>query len=178
MLPLQRPPLDLALDVTLALGQFTEAHFVDIDGMQIGEHVERDARRGEGAATRDEFCSLRAVEHDAVDEAHHVEGCSVDVDVGAQTEALRNGHVRAADRRDDAVLAGHVVRRRQHLGQSVDDAAPSAAVAVDDCKRQVGASAGDELERVRRCCARDVLIEPCADACDVDPLHGRHRTGD
>ena len=40
LLPLLRPSLDLPLDVALALGEITEADLIDVDGVQIGEHID------------------------------------------------------------------------------------------------------------------------------------------
>ena len=40
LLPLRRPSLDLTLDVALALGKIAEPDLVDVDGVQIGQHVD------------------------------------------------------------------------------------------------------------------------------------------
>jgi hypothetical protein len=85
--------------------------------VQIGKHVEEVLAQALSLRRRDQVGALRAVEHDTVDEAHHVEGRAVDLDVGAQAERRRNRHGCEAYRGDDAMLAGHVVCGRQHLGQ-------------------------------------------------------------
>ena len=39
-LPLRRPSLDLSLDVALALGEVAQPDRVDIDGVEIGQHID------------------------------------------------------------------------------------------------------------------------------------------
>jgi hypothetical protein len=50
------------------------------------------------------------VEHDAVDERHHVERGTQHVLIGAQCDGLGHGHVGRHERGDHAELACHVVR--------------------------------------------------------------------
>ena len=40
-LPLGAPALHLAFDVALAFGEVAEADLVDVDGVQVGEHVDQ-----------------------------------------------------------------------------------------------------------------------------------------
>ena len=168
--PLHRPPLDLALDVPLAFGQIAEADVVDIDIVQIGEHVE-EVLAGRAAVPSGSVSGpVGPVEHDAVDEAHHIERRAVDRRVGAQPERLRHRHVGRADGGDDAVLAGHVVCGGEHLGEWRAAQHESAAIGVGHREREVGSPTGDQREP-NGDSAGDVVVEPGGDPSDVDALH-------
>ena len=179
VLPLRRPPLHLALDVAVALGEVAEADRVDVDGVQIGEHVDEVLARRTAKLDRQLLRLLDAVEHDAVDVAHHVERRTVDGLVGAQPERRRHRHVGLADGGDDPVLAGHVVRRGQHVTERRAAQHELRAVGAGDPEGQVGAAAGDELELERRDRTVDVLGEPVGDSLPIDAggitWEGRHR---
>src|SRR3954469_17101343 len=70
------------------------------------------------------------------------------------------------------MFAGHVMRRRQDLGQWRPTQDHTATVGVDDGELQVRTPTGDQLELVRRTRTGDVLIEPRTDARGVDAFHG------
>ena len=120
---------------------------------------------------------LRAVEHDAVDEAHHVERRPVDVDVGAQPERRRHRHVGRADGGDDPELAGHVVGRRQHVAERRAAQHEASAVGAGDGERQVGAAAADERGVERADGAVDVGLQPGADLLQIESFEHRGHDG-
>ena len=151
VLPLRRPPLQLALDVALALGEVAEPDLVDVDGVQVGEHVDEVLAQPRPQLERQLGRRvLGAVEHDAVDEAHHVERRAVDRLVGAQPERRRHRHGGRADGGDDPVLAGHVVGRGQHMAERWAAQHEPCAVGIGDRERQVRPTAGDQRELERR----------------------------
>ena len=116
---------------------------------------------------------LRAVEHDAVDEAHHVERRPVDLDVRAQPERRRHRHRRLADGGDDLVLARHVVGRRQHVAERRAAQHEPRAVAAGDRERQVGAAAADQRRVERADGPLDVGLQPGADLREIESFeHG------
>ena len=117
--------------------------------------------------------AVGAVEHDAVDIAHHVERSAVDGLVDAHAQRRRHGHVGAADGGDDAVLTRHVVGGGQHMPQRRAAQHETSAIGADDLEREVRATTGDQLERERRHRTRDVGCQPLADRFDVDALHER-----
>jgi hypothetical protein len=115
---------------------------------------------------------LRTIEHDAVDEAHHVERRAVDIGVGAHSQRRRDGDVGATDRGDDAMLAFHVVCRGQHVTERGPPQHDPSAPAVGDGIRQVRTPAGDQRELVRGLRVGDVGFEPPrCDSVGVDALH-------
>ena len=61
LLPLRAPPLHLALDVALALGQVAEADLVDVDRVQIGEHVDEVLAGGDAQLGRQRARPSRAL---------------------------------------------------------------------------------------------------------------------
>ena len=73
------------------------------------------ARSAAGVGIERASHRVRVAKDVAVDEPHHVEGRPVHLDVVAEAERRRDGHARRAERGDDAVLASHVVRCRQHV---------------------------------------------------------------
>ena len=98
LLPLCRPSLDLALDVSVAPGQIAQANLVYVDGVEVGEYVDQVLRHPPSQHCRKFRGALDTIEHDTVDEAHHVERCADYVDIDAETEHRWDGHVGAADR--------------------------------------------------------------------------------
>ena len=177
LLPLRRPSLDLAFDVTLALGEIAETDLVDVGGVQVGEHIDQVLGEAWTQRHRQLGGALGPIEHDPVDEAHHVERRADDIDVGAQAEHRRHRNVGAPDGRDDAVFAGHVVSGRQHVAERRATQDESSAGGVGDRVGEVRATAGDQREIERRRGTLDVRLEPGTDSIGVDALHGRHRIG-
>ncbi len=88
-----RPAPHLPLDVPVALGEVAEADRVDVDRVQIGQHVDQMLARTASLLDAHGCCPVGAVEHDAVDVAHHVERRAVDVDVGAHAHRPRHRDV-------------------------------------------------------------------------------------
>ena len=108
--------------------------------------------------------------HGAVDELHHVERRPVHVVVGAQPRDGCDRYVGGAQRREDLVLTGHVVRGGEHVAEGRTAQHPPASVRVGDVEGEVGVTAGDERERKRRDRGRYVLAEPGRDLLAVDAL--------
>jgi hypothetical protein len=106
---------------------------------------------------------------DAVDELHDVERRLVDGHVGAERQRLGHRHGGRRERRDDPVLAAHVMRGLEHVAERrpAQDEAP--ALAVGDRVGQVRASARDQAVVERRRSAVDVLGEPPIDPVARDP---------
>ncbi len=171
LLPLRRPPLDLPLDVTVALGEIAEPDLVDVDGMKVGQHIDEMLADPRAQRERQFSGPLGTVEHDAVDKPHHVEGRAVDAIVGAQPEGRRHRHVGAPNRRDDAMLAGHVVSRGQHAAQWWAPQHVAMSVGIGDRVGEVGTTAGDQRESERTSGVGNVRLEPLTDPIDIDARH-------
>jgi hypothetical protein len=139
--------------------------------VQVGEYVDQ-IEPGGTAELRAEECSLvGAVEHHPVDETHHVERSTVHLVVGAQPERRRDRHRGQADRRDDLVLARHVVRRREDgTGRGPPEHVPG-AVGTGDGVGQIGAAARDGIECEGGGGTVDVVDEPRRHAGDVDAVN-------
>ena len=147
LLVLGSPTTKLAFDVAVVSREIAETGRVDVDVVQLGErlgevitndvarrHVERGFGLGPVAQDR------------AVDELHDVERSFVDRFIDAQSQWLRDRDAEGEERRDDGVLADHVVRRGQDVtGRWATKGEPSPA-GVSDAKRQVRTTTGDELE--------------------------------
>ncbi len=170
--PLGRPSLQLALDVRVAPGEVAEPDVVDIDGVQVGEDVDEVERNDAPHVGRDLSRLLGTVDHDPVDEGHHVERCLVHRLVGAEGERRWHRHVGEADGGDEPVLARHVVGGGEHMAERRPPEHEPAAVGVGDLEREVGVTTHDELVGERCRGAVDVLGQPGADPLVVDPPHG------
>ena len=109
----------------------------------------------------------------AVDEAHHVERCVVHAVVDAQAERRGDRHGRRSQSGDDPMLATHVVSAGQYVPERWSTQHEGGAVGADDAVRQVGMTAGDELERERAAGPGHVGVEPAGNPVDVDPRHMR-----
>ena len=95
LLELAVPPLELTLHVALPPGEVAEPHGVDVDRMEVDEHVDQVV--GDDRALRfvEPGRDVRRRPQDrTVDEVHHVERRAVDCFVGAQTERVRHRHRR------------------------------------------------------------------------------------
>ena len=91
---------------------------VGVDVVDHREHVDEVfARASAGVGVERAAHGVRVAKDVAVDEPHHVERRAVDLDVVAEAERRRDGHVGRAERGDDAVLASHVVRGREHVAE-------------------------------------------------------------
>ena len=115
-----------------------------------------------------------------VDELHDVEGRVVDRDVVAEPERLRDRHRGRCERGEHLVLAGHVVRGRQHVPERRAAQHPLVC-AVADRVGEVRAAARDERRgELAAGRAVDVRGEPRAQAFEVDAGrrvgHGREVT--
>ena len=100
-------------------------------------HIERGLRLG------------RAAQDVALHELHHVEGALVDRLVGAQADGAGNRDPDGAQGVDEPVLAGHVVRRGEHVVQGRAAQCPGPPLGVLDPEGEIGAAAGDQGEGQR-----------------------------
>ncbi len=98
-LPLGAPAFHLPLDVPLTLRQIAEADGVDVDVVEVGEHVDQIETCRPTVVDREQSSLVGAVEHHAVDEPHHVERRAVHLVVGAESECRRDGNVGLPDGR-------------------------------------------------------------------------------
>ena len=57
--PLRRPSLELSLDVAVASGEITEADLVDVERVQVGQHVDQVLARRLTELEREQFRLLR-----------------------------------------------------------------------------------------------------------------------
>ncbi len=158
--PLGAPALHLAGDVALAFGQVAEADGIDVDGVEVGEHIEEvlGGNRAEGLGQQGS--PIHTIENHPVDEGHDVERCSVDLLVGAQAQRWGYGHTRGSHCGDDAVLARHVVGGGQHMTEGRSAEHESGAVGAGDGVGEVGPATGDEVEAEGRHGTLDVGGEP------------------
>ena len=105
----------------------------------------------------------------AVDLLHHVEGRVVHALVVAERERARHRHVGSGERGEHGVLAGHVVRGRQHVAERRPAQHPLVRVVADGVG-EVRAAARDQ-RRVQRPTGRavDVRGEPRLQTSEIDP---------
>ena len=177
--PLSPPAAQLALDVAIALGEIAQPDLVDVHVVQVGERVDEDFARPPPRRRLQWLRLRRAVEHHAVDEAHHVERHAVDGLVGAQRERGRDGNGSRPEGGDDAELAPDVVGGRQHVAERRAAHDEPAAVGGGDGVGQVRAAAADERRVERADRTVDVDFEPPADGDEIEAvqsaLAGGHR---
>jgi hypothetical protein len=136
--------------------------------VQLGEHVDEVLAGWHLQLVGQQRSLVDAVEHDALDVAHHVERRPVDLDVGAQPERRGHGDGGLADGGDDAELAGHVVSRLEHVAERRPAQHVLRAVSAGDREREVRPTTADQVERERRLGTVDVVAQPGRDAGDVD----------
>jgi hypothetical protein len=139
--------------------------------VQVGKHIEQVLADLWPQVERKGGGSIGTVEHDSVDEAHDVERCAVHRRIGAQSQRLGHRHHGLANRRDDAVLAGHVVGRGKDLGEWRAAQHESPVVGIGHGVCEIGSPAGDQGEPVRRLSTGDVGVEPSSDPTNIDALH-------
>ena len=145
-LELRVPALELATHELVAPGEVAEPDRVDVDRVQGDERV--DQRLGPRARARPRRAPLGGggvVQDDAVDVGHHVERRADHVGVVAGRQRLRDGHRRRPERGDDAVLAAHVVRGREHAVQRWAAHHELVSVGIGHVRGDVRLAAGDEL---------------------------------
>ena len=171
LLPLRVPPLQLPLDVALFAAEIAEADRVDVDVVDASRGRRRGLPRASALLGVERVAhGARVTEDVPVDEFHHVERCAVHVDVVAEAERGSDGHVGWSERRDDAVLATHVVRGRQHMAERRPSEHPARSLRIGDAKGEVRVAAGDQFVGERWLGTLDVVDEPPADALGVDAL--------
>ena len=175
LLELGVPALQLTFDVPLFAGQGAEADTIGVDGVQPAEDVDQVLGDGSPRRRRIGLGVGDRGQHDAGHEGHHVERRADHRDVVAVAEGLGDRDVGRRQGGDDAVLATHVVGGVQHVaerGTAQHELAPNG---IDHPVGQVGATAGDELERQRGDDIGDVLDDPLGGPTDVDAQVVAHR---
>src|SRR4051794_31363944 len=173
--PLPIPTTKLASDVILVLAEIVQSRLDEINTVNRGHRVD-DRFGAPRARCRSEHArGRRRVANDvAIDEAHDVEGCPVDGRVVAEAEGRRHRHIRRLQTGDDAELAAHVVRARQHVTERWTPQHVRLVVRSAHGVREVRVAAGDDFERERALRAFDRRLEPGADRCDVDAVNPIH----
>ncbi len=177
-LPLLGPPAELSIDVAATAGEVAEPDGVDVDGVEVGEHVDQVLAGRPAQLEREQRRLVGTVEHGAVDELHHVERRPVDRLVGAEAERPRHRHrAGLADGADQQVLTGHVVGAGEHVAERRPAQHELHAVSSGDGVREVGSPAGDQPVLEGRHRALDVGGQPRPDPLFLDPSHPADRSG-
>ena len=178
LLELRVPTAKLPVDVAVATGEVAEPHRVDVDRVDVGQHVDQRLARGPPLQRPERGASRLDVAHDrALDEAHHVERLVVDRLVVAVADRGGHRHGRRPERRDDPELTAHVVGGGQDLSERRPPEHPRVAGLVADPEGQVGPAPRDQAELEWRGDAVDVGLEPRRDRLDGDAFHLVHAIG-
>ena len=170
------PALQLAGDVVLLATELAQTDCIHVDRMDRGEHVDDRLARPSPILDAQVRRIRSGADHSAFDEVHDVERRAVDAVVRAESDGLRYGHIGAPERTDDAVLPGDVVGRREDLSEGRTPQHPTPAPGavggglLGHRERQVGVSAGDEVEPERQLHVAHVLREPRAHVLGVDSV--------
>ena len=169
-LPLLPPPPELAGDVVLLLAEIAEPDLVGHLGMDLDQRVD-DPLADRPALALVELVGVSPESQDrARDEIHHVEGRLIDRLVGAVAGDRRDRDRCRRERRDDAVLAAHVVRGAERLAHRWASQGPHVAGRIGHPVGQVRAPAGDPLVAERPARTGDVRLQPGTDPLAVDAL--------
>ncbi len=171
VLPLGGPSPHLAFDVALASGEITETDLIDIDSMEIREHIDQVLTGRNPQLHRQQRRTFGAVQHDPVDELHHIEGRAVDVGVRAQPKGPRHRYRCLPDSRDDAVLPGHVVRCRQNVTGRRSTQDDSVAHRIRDPESQIRPATRDQVCTQRTMEPFDVGLQPLGNLGKIETLH-------
>ena len=173
LLELRIPALQLAGDVALLAGEVRQAHGVDVDGVQVGQHVDEVEAEPPPLGLVVHPLRHAAVMQDvAVDVPHDVERGAVHVGAEAQSRRHRNGG--GAEGGDDLVLAAHVVRGGEHVVERWPAEDDSTAGGVGDLEGHVGVPARDEVEAQGWAEVGNVLGHPRCHLRDIDAAHLVH----
>ena len=119
--------------------------------------------------------TLRRIKHDTVDVRHHIEGCTVHLNVTTDRQRLRHRDPGEANRRDDAMLTLHVVGRSEHRTSWRTTEDELGIAGVGNGERQVRSTTGDDLELKGRNRAFYVVGQPRRDFRYVNPYDVTHR---
>jgi hypothetical protein len=131
------PAAYLALVEALRPAEVGQADRGRVERVQVGECVHQTQhQRMHGRWTERLQLGDIAVDR-AVDILHQVEGSADDVRVGAEQHRLGSGEASLGQRVEDLVLAGHIVRGRQHVAERRPAQHPTVR-AVGDRVREVG----------------------------------------
>ncbi len=169
LLPLTLPARELSLQVARSATEIAQTDGVGVGGVQGRERVDHRMTEWDTLVDRDGGGGDRTVvEHDAVDEVHHVERGPVHGVVGTQAKGRRAGDGRRSECRDHPVFAFHVVSGGEHGGQGWAAQHESAPVGVGDPECQIAVTAGDGGELQRRCETVDRFDHPGGDRTRVD----------
>ena len=173
LLPLALPAVQLAGDVVLLAAELAEADRVGIDRVDLDQGVgDALADRPPVALLGEDLGLGQAAQDRPLDELHHVEGGFVDALVLAEAGDRGDRDRRRGERRDDPVLAPHVVGRAEPLAERRAAQRPAPPGGVGHAVGQVRVAAGDALEGERQPGAGHVLAEPGFDVGAVDAVGG------
>ena len=174
LLELPVPPLELTLDVAVSAPEVTQPDCVDVDGVDLDEHVDEVLPDRPPLAFVEHRVRRRGRAQDlAVDEVHHVEARAVHGFVTAEPQGRGHRDRRVEECRDDRVLSAHVVRTGEDVAHGWASQYQPPAPRVGDLEREVRPPSRDELE-VEGCRhSLDVGNEPLRDARRVDTVGHR-----
>ena len=161
--PLAAPALELAGRVRRVRREVFEPGRAQVDRMHARERV--DERGGQARARGRAEAARRVVEDDPVDERHQQQRRVTDRLVVGEAEHGRRRDGGRAERAQDAMLARHVVGRRQPRADRRAPEDPAPAGGVRDEVGQVGLAVADAREAQRRLRAQVQAEDP--------RLHGR-----
>ena len=138
--------------------------------LQCDEHIDKGLALGSTFLSGERLGIGQGLDDVPGHEVHDVERRAVDVVVGAQPERGCDRNVGRSERRDDPVLAPHVVRRGEDLAERRAPEHPVPTGLVANAIRQVRMTAGDQVEFEWWRDTVDVRFEPGRDPVAVDPF--------
>ena len=136
----------MTFEEPVALGEAAETDLVDVDRVDLAEHLDEGLRAAGIGRGRRVSQHRRVVRHDALDPFHDIERRADDVGVFAQPERSRHRHWGVSQGAVDGVLTTHVVGG----GEEVADRWPphdQPAPGQRDPEREVRRSARHHLDR-------------------------------
>ena len=166
--PLPGPAPHLALQVALGTPEVAEPHGVGIDRVQRGQRLHQ--HRPDGATPGLRLREARGqplAHHDALDVLHHVEGRAVHLRLLAQGQRARHRQAGVPERRDHAVLAGHVVGGGEHVPERGAPQHEGARTRLHPVG-EVRAAPADQREAQRHVAAGHPLREEARDGVGID----------
>ncbi len=169
--PLLRPAVQLAREIRFLATEIAEPDRIRIEPVQLRQHVDHVHAERVSIGHRDALGRGRIVQHQSVDELHHVERRAVDRGIAAQSIRRRDRHRGFRQRRDDLVLASHVVGAFEHVSERRTTQHVSMRCRVFASIREIRVAAGDQRELHRRFERRHVRAQPLRHAIGVDSFH-------
>ena len=162
------PALQLAFDVAPVAPEVGEPHGVEVHVVKAGQNLDQRLAHPPTDPDRYAFGNGHVADHETGHEVHDVERGAVHVVVLAEPDYCRNRHTAVSQSTDDPVFPGHVVGGRQDVAHRRPAQHPATTMLVGHREREVGASAGYELELQPTVDASDPPVEPPDETVVVD----------